>query len=50
MPEVYRDDELTIELLPALGSMENNSYLLRPTNGDGPIVIDVPEGFEAVVD
>ncbi len=50
MPELYRDDDVTIELLPALGSLENNSYIIRPANGDGAVVVDVPEGFEAVLE
>ena len=50
MPEVYRDDDVTIELLSALGSSENNSYIVRPVGGGGPVVVDVPEGFEAVLE
>ncbi len=50
MPEIYADDDLTIELLPALGRMANNSYILRSTDGGGIAVIDVPEGFEAVLE
>lgn len=50
MPEVYADDEVTIELIPALGRMGNNSYIVRPAGGGGVVVVDVPEGFEAVLD
>ena len=34
MPQVYADDQITIELLTALGPIENNSYILRSTTGD----------------
>ena len=50
MPEVYRDDDVTIELLAALGSFENTSYIVRPVGGRGAVVVDVPEGFEAVLE
>ena len=50
MPEVYADDEVTIELIPALGSVENNSYIVRPAGGGGVVVVDVPEGFEQVLE
>lgn len=49
MPEIYRDNDLAIELLTKLGPLENNSYIIRPSNGDGPIVVDIPEGFETVL-
>ena len=50
MPQVYADDQITIELLTALGPIENNSYILRSTTGDEIAVVDVPEGFEAVLE
>lgn len=50
MPQVYADDQITIELLTALGPIENNSYILRSTAGDEIAVVDVPEGFEAVLE
>jgi len=50
MPQVYADDNITIELFPALGRMANNSYVLRPTDGSGLAIVDVPEGVEAVLD
>lgn len=51
MPEqVYADADVTIELFPALGPLANNVYLLRPVNGAPLTVIDVPEGFEAVLE
>ena len=50
MPQVYADAQLTIELLPNLGRLANNAYLLRPTNGGPLTVVDVPEGFEAVLE
>lgn len=46
---VYTDELLTIEIVPALGSMENNSYIIRPNEGGAVIVVDAPEGSEAVV-
>ena len=48
MPEVYADEQLTVELVPALGSFGNNVYLLRPAGGGEVTVVDFPEGFEAV--
>ncbi|MBM3140635.1 MAG: MBL fold metallo-hydrolase [Chloroflexi bacterium] len=50
MPEVYADAQLTIELLPALGRLANNAYVLRPHDGGPVTVVDVPEGFEAVLE
>lgn len=50
MPQVYADDKITIELLPALGPLANNSYILRAIAGDEIAVVDVPEGFEAVLE
>ena len=50
MPQVYADEYVTIELLPALGPQANNCYILRPADGSGPMVVDAPAGFEAVLD
>ena len=50
MPQVYADDEVAIELLPDLGRFGNNVYILRPAGGGAVTVVDIPEGFEAVVD
>ena len=50
MPEVYADEQVTIELIADLGSFANNCYIIRPTNGDPAVVIDIPDGFEAVVE
>ena len=50
MPLAYSDRDVTIELLPALGRMANNAYILRPANGGPLTLVDVPEGFEAVID
>ena len=50
MPQVYADDHITIELLTALGPIENNSYILRSTAGDEIAIVDVPEGCEAVLE
>jgi glyoxylase-like metal-dependent hydrolase (beta-lactamase superfamily II) len=50
VPEVYADDEVTIEMLPALGRVANNAYIIRPTGGGPVVVVDVPEGSEAIVE
>ena len=50
MPEVYADDEVTIELISSLGRFENNSYIVRAVAGDGVVLVDVPEGFEQVLE
>lgn len=49
MAEVYADDIFTVEALPDLGSFGNVSYIIRPVDGGPATVIDVPEGFEAVL-
>ena len=48
--QVYADELLTIEIVPALGPMENNSYIIRPNEGGPVVVVDAPEGSEAVVE
>ena len=50
MPEVYADDQVTIELLPDLGPFGNNCYIVRPRARGMATIVDVPEGFEAVLD
>ena len=50
MPQVYADDAVTIELLPALGPLANNAYILRPSDGGAVTIVDLPEGAEAIVD
>ncbi|MCY4640834.1 MAG: MBL fold metallo-hydrolase [Chloroflexi bacterium] len=50
MPEVYADDRFTVEALPDLGRFANVSYIVRPADGGPATVIDVPEGFEAVLE
>jgi len=50
MPQVYADADVTIELFAALGPLGNNVYLLRPTNGGPLTVVDVPQGFETVIE
>lgn len=47
---VYADGEIAIDALLGLGSMGNNVYLLRPTNGGPLLVVDAPEGSEATVE
>lgn len=49
MSNVYSDAQITIELLPDLGSYGNNAYLLRPAGGGAVTVVDVPEGSEAII-
>ena len=46
--QVYADEELTIEVVRNLGPYANNSYILRPAGGSAAVVVDVPEGAEAV--
>ncbi len=48
--QIYADDTITIEMVPALGRFANNTYILRPTSGSAVTIIDVPEGSEAVVE
>jgi hydroxyacylglutathione hydrolase len=50
MPQVYADERLTIEMVPNLGRFGNNAYILRPADGGPATVVDVPEGFEAVLE
>jgi len=48
--QVYADEELTIQVVRNLGPYANNSYILRPMGGGAAVVVDVPEGSEAVVE
>ena len=48
--QVYADEELTIQIVRNLGPYGNNSYILRPMGGEAAVVVDVPEGSEAVVE
>lgn len=50
MPQVYGDGQVTIEALTNLGRMGNNAYIVRSTEGGAAVVVDMPEGFEAVLD
>ena len=50
MAEVYADNRFTVEALPDLGRFGNVSYIIRPAGGGPVTVIDVPEGFEAVLE
>jgi glyoxylase-like metal-dependent hydrolase (beta-lactamase superfamily II) len=50
MPQIYADDDVTIELLPALGRLANNAYILRPAGGGAVTLVDLPEGAEAIVE
>ncbi len=47
---VYADDQITIDVLLGLGSLANNAYLVRPAGGGPVLVVDAPEGSEAVVE
>ena len=53
MPEVYADEQVTVELLPDLGPYANNAYIVRPRGsageGAGATLVDIPQGFEAVL-
>jgi len=48
--QVYTDGQVTIEVVPDLGSYANNAYIIRPTAGGPATVIDAPEGAEAIVE
>ncbi len=51
MPEAYADDLVTVEWLADVGPYGNNSYIIRPRDESAPAtVIDIPTGFEVVVD
>lgn len=49
MTDIYTDAQVSIELLPDLGSYSNNAYILRPAGGGPVTLVDVPEGSEAIV-
>ena len=50
MPQVYEDALVSVEMLGPLGSLGNNSYIVRPKAGGPVLVVDAPEGSEAVVE
>jgi len=51
MPEVYADEHVAVELLADLGPFGNNAYIVRPrAAGAGATVIDIPAGFEQVIE
>lgn len=50
MPQVYADEQVTVELVPDLGRFGNNAYIIRPTSGGPATIVDAPEGAEAVVE
>ena len=51
MPEVYADDQVTVEMLTDVGPYGNNSYIVRPRDENAPAtVIDIPTGFEVVAE
>ena len=51
MPEVYADDQVTVEWVPDVGPYGNNSYIVRPRDETAPAtVIDIPTGFEVVAE
>jgi hydroxyacylglutathione hydrolase len=47
---VYEDDSVVIERLANLGPLGNNAYLVRSRAGGLVLVIDAPEGSEAIVE
>ena len=48
---VYADSEVTIEIVEGIGPFSNNAYIVRPVSGGaGATVIDVPGGFEQVIE
>ena len=50
MPEVYADEQVTVELLADLGPYGNNAYVVRPrAPGSAATLIDIPQGFEQVL-
>jgi hydroxyacylglutathione hydrolase len=50
MPQVYADERVTIEVVADLGRFGNNAYILRPAQGGPATLVDIPEGFEAVLE
>jgi hydroxyacylglutathione hydrolase len=50
MTQVYEDAQVTVELLGPLGSLGNNSYIVRAKDGGPALIIDLPEGVDAVVE
>ncbi|MXZ62978.1 MAG: MBL fold metallo-hydrolase [Chloroflexi bacterium] len=51
MPEVYADDQVTVEWLADVGPYGNSAYIIRPRDESVPVtVIDIPTGFEVVAE
>ena len=51
MPEVYADDQVTVEWLADVGPYGNSAYIIRPRDESAPVtVIDIPTGFEVVAE
>lgn len=48
--QVYAADRVTVEIVPSLGRLSNNAYLIAPRGGGGVTIIDAPEGAEAIVE
>lgn len=48
--QVYDDGPVRIEVVANIGQYGNNAYLVSGPDRDRVTVIDVPEGFEAVLD
>lgn len=46
---VYADEAVVIEVFRDLGPLSNNAYLVRPAGGGPGLLVDAPEGVEAVV-
>ncbi|MEZ4502470.1 MAG: MBL fold metallo-hydrolase [Dehalococcoidia bacterium] len=47
---VYEDEAVVIERLANLGPLSNNAYLLRARAGGSVIIVDAPEGSEAILE
>lgn len=50
MPRVYEDQQVAIEMIGPLGPYSNNAYIVRPMDGGPVVVVDAPEGAEAIVE
>lgn len=48
--QVYDDGAVRIEVVAGIGQYGNNAYIVSGPDRDRVTVIDVPEGFEAVLD
>ena len=47
---VYDDGDVTIEMLTPVGPYGNSAYIVRPADGGAATLIDVPGGFEQVLE